>query len=107
LEFLKGFAFPFLEKVVLFVRNFGYFIDDSFRFEFLGVERFGFFIDRRITDGKDGFLGIRFVPGSLNGFVNEKAEHSRDKYSITFLYVKLCQINLITSLIILWHCNSL
>ena len=44
-EFFKGFAFPFLEDVVILARDFGYFVDGGFRFEFSGVEWFGFVVN--------------------------------------------------------------
>ena len=84
-EFFKGFAFQFLEEVVVFTRRFGYFVDGGFRFEFLGVERFGFVIDGRITDGKDGIFGIGSVSSPFDGLVDEEVEHAADKYTIIFI----------------------
>jgi hypothetical protein len=43
-EFFEGFAFPFLEDVVILARDFGDFVVGGFRFEFFGVEGFGFVV---------------------------------------------------------------
>jgi hypothetical protein len=84
-EFLKGFAFPFLEDVVVLARHFGYFIHGGFRFEFPIVERFGFVVHGRITDVKDRLFGIRSVSSPFDGLVDEEVEHTTDKYTIIFI----------------------
>jgi hypothetical protein len=80
-KFFEGFAFPFLEDVVILGWDFVNFVGGGFRFEFFGVEGFGFVVSWGIAEGEDGLFGIGLISGFFDGLVDEDVEHwSRYKY---------------------------